>query len=129
MFIEDLWDKKREFVEDEIKRIFCVNEKNGDSFIFIGVKKDGRLLFVHQGEQITAIAVGDFDIKTDSSDKDYLSSEASREWRRVMKGQIGDKYVYHFFAYRNKHLDAYVDKFNKETADAASEMGFGSDKG
>ena len=129
MFIEILWKKNPKFVEDEIKRIFCVNEENDEMFNFTGVIEEGRLHFVHHARSITGIDVGDFDIKTNWSDKNFTRSAISKEWRKVMKKVFGDKYVYHFIAYRNKQLDEYVAKFNQETADITDEMGYGSDKG
>ncbi len=128
MFIEKLWEKNPKFVEDEIKRIFCVNEENDEMFNFSGTMDDGRLHFVHHARNVTGIFVGDYDIKTNWSDGNYTRSAISKEWRRVMKNVIGDKYVYHFIAYRNKKMDTFVEKFKQETSDIVDEMGLDVDK-
>lgn len=128
MFIEELWEKNPKMVENEIKRIFCVNEEDGDIFNFHGWV-EGRLHFVYHARTVTGISVGDFDIKTNWSDDDYEKSAISGEWRNIMKNYIGDKYIYHFIAKRNKQLDNFTEKYNNDTEYMVNKMGYQKFKG
>lgn len=121
MFIEKLWEENPKLVSKEIKRIFSIIEETDDNFYFFEFDK-GHIVFIKLGEVTTRISVGDFDIRTSYSGDNYAQSSFSIEWMKFMKNMFGDKYLSEFIDYRNRQLDLYMAKYEKQYTNQTKEV-------
>ena len=119
MLVEELWGKSPKLVEDEIRRLFGIDEC--EDFYFVKIDKDG-LLFVRRGDITTRISVGDFDIRTSYSGDNYAQSSFSIKWMKFMSDIFGDEYLSEFIDYRNRQLDLYMAKYEKQYTDQTKKI-------
>ena len=119
MLVEELWEKSPKLVEDEIRRLFGIDEC--EDFGFFKVDND-RLVFVRRGDITTRISVGDFDIRTSYSGDNYAQSPFSIEWMKFMSDIFGDEYLSEFIDYRNRQLDLYMAKYEKQYTDQTKKI-------
>ena len=125
MLIQKLWEENPKLVEDEIRRLFGINEF--EDFHFVKIDKD-RLLFVRRGVVTTRISVGDFDIRTSYSADNYAESSLSEDWRTFMGDSFGlERYAQNLITYRNNDLDRRLaeleDRYNKCTINMLAKLG------
>lgn len=121
MFIEELWKKYPEQTINAIKKIFDIRESRGDSLKFIQAG-NGALRFEKYGHCSFGIVLTDFEVYGQKVNSGY-----NIKWLKFMKSVFGDKYLYHFIAYRNKKLDEfmanYEEDYNKETKEILVKLG------
>lgn len=126
MFIEDLWKKFPEQTENAIKKIFDIRESRGDTLEFVCIS-NGALRFEKYGHCSFGIVLTDFEVYGHAVNSGY-----NIKWMKFMKSVFGDKYLYHYIAYRNNKLDKfmaeYEDNYNNETRKVLDEIGFEANK-
>jgi len=124
MFIEELWDKNPELVEKAVKKIYYNYGEMGNDIEFVG-HTNVVYVFVKHGNTPFSIYVRDFDIHASFESKEQcVDSDMTIEWMKFMKRIFGDKYMYHYIAYRNKLLDRYAERFNRTTKGVLKDLGF-----
>ena len=124
MFIERLWKKNPDGVTQKVKEICRINEEIGDRFGFRGISENGELEFVKFGLSSFTVKVSDYNIELAFNSSYANMPSLSLEWMKYMKGVFGDKYLYHYIAYRNKEIDKYNIAFAKQTNKVLKELGF-----
>lgn len=129
MFIERLWKKNPEKVTEAVKGICRVNEDIGDRFGFRCVNENGELEFVKFGLSSFTVRVSDYNIELAFNSSYSKIPDLSLEWMKYMKEVFGDKYLYHYIAYRNNEIDKYNKNFSKQTNKVLKELGFDVTKG
>ena len=121
MFIEELWEKYPEQTINAIKKIWDIKEDRGDSLEFIQLS-NGALRFEKYGHCSFGIVLTDFEAYGHTVNSGY-----NIKWLKFMKSVFGDKYLYHYIAYRNAKLDkfmaVYEDNYNKETKEILVKLG------
>ncbi len=108
MFIEDLWEKYPEQTINAIKKIWDIREYRGDSLKFVGIS-NGALIFEKYGHHSFSIIISDFQVYDCRPNSKY-----NIEWIKFMKSVFGEKYLYHFIAYRNKKLDKFIEEYKND---------------
>ena len=129
MFVEKLWEKNPEKVTEVVKSICRINEDIGDRFGFRGVNENGELEFVKFGLSSFTVRVSDYNIELAFNGSYSTTPPLSIEWMRFMKEVFGDKYLYHYIAYRNNEIDKYNKNFAQQTNKVLDELGFDVTKG
>jgi len=124
MFIEKLWEENPELVIKAVKKIWDVRGNRGDTLEFEKMNK-GELVFYKHGRYSYyshSIIIRDFEVYDNK-----INSNVNIDWMKFMKSVFGDKYLYHYIAYRNEKLDRfmaeYEDNYNNETKKVLAEIG------
>ena len=105
MFIEKLWEEKPELVINAVKKVWDIREERGDSLKFVQ-EGNGALRFEKYGHCSFGIVLTDFEVYGCKPNSRY-----NIEWMKFMHKVFGDKYLYHYIAYRNNKLDKFT--YNK----------------
>ena len=127
MFIEKLWEEKPELVIKAVKKVWDIREERGDSLKFVQ-EGNGELRFEKYGHCSFGIVLTDFEVYGCKPNSRY-----NIEWMKFMHKVFGDKYLYHYIAYRNNKLDKYMaeyeEQYNEETRTVLDKIGFQANKG